>query len=355
MPALGTAYLGESYIGGHSDVAEEPVFPTGLAGLVDSTVEEFIAKQGDSGPAWVDHLTYSNGSLVNLKGCTVHLVMRSLSSRQPVQLTGQVEIPDPATGEVLYTPSSNDTASYGDFMAVWVVTYPSGSQMTFPTVGYRTVRIEENLTAEDQELVSLGELKDYLNIPPDDRAHDAKLMSFIRGIRPLIEVLTGPIIPRQFDEWYDGGHPWVTLRHRPRAGTGTTPILNVMACSEYLGPVEWPLAIIASPDEGQLYSCMVDLRLGRVVRRTAGGGTQPFPYQPQAVHVVYEAGQEQVPENVRLAALETIREAYDTTQAVGRGRRTVADEQETSLSLAQAFSIHGKRLLAPTRKGPAFA
>src|SRR2546427_753279 len=134
---------------------------------------DYVVKQSDTAPALVDTLTYSDGNPVDLTGCSVALVMRSLTSSAPVELTGQVTITNPLGGALQYSPSSEDTAAAGLFMANWIVTYPDATRMTFPSVGYISVAVEENLTTPGgQQLVGLSDVKDYLNVPPGDRIHD---------------------------------------------------------------------------------------------------------------------------------------------------------------------------------------
>src|ERR1700684_417641 len=186
MPVLAGSYLGETYLGGLGNV-EVVEYPPGLPRLVDSAIGEYVAKQGDSGPAWLDKLTWSDGTPVNLVGCTVQFVLRSLSSNAAVQLTGEVEIPAPYAGEVLYSPSAQDTALAGEYMACWVIAFPNGRRETAPTEGYREVRIEPSLTAETRQLVSLPEVKQHLRLPPNDSTHDAELIGLIDDGQPLIE------------------------------------------------------------------------------------------------------------------------------------------------------------------------
>lgn len=354
---LGGSYLGETYLGGPGATAEVPPFPIGEPLLVDSAIGEFVAKQGDSGPAWLDTLTWGDGKPVNLEGCTVQFVLRSLSSNAPVQLTGQVEVPGPYTGSVLYQPSTQDTQSAGEYMACWVITFPNGRRETAPTEGYREVRIEPNLTAETQQLVSLPEVKQHLRLPPNDSTHDAELIGLIEDVQPLIEEHTGPIVPKVYDEWYEGGHSTISLRHKPSFGYGTTPLLRVMAVSEYRGPIEYNLAIVPTPTQGSVYSEMTHDELGLIVRRTSGGGTYSWWQDPshpqQSVHVIYEAGQEVVPRNVARAAKEAIRWWWTTTMATGKGRETVADA-ETQLPLV-ALPYHVVAMLSPTRRHPSLA
>jgi hypothetical protein len=98
--------------------------------------------------------------------------------------------------------------------------------------------------------------------------------------------------------------------------------------------------------------------LGTIVRRTSGGGTCAFwddPSHPeQSVHVVYYVGQEEVPENVNMAALETIRWWFTTTQQVGRGRQAAADAEVEGRPLV-ALPYHAEALLEPTRRAPVVA
>lgn len=355
MPVLAGAYLGETYLGGLSDLAEIPKYPTGLSLLVDSATGEYVAKQGDDGPAWLDTLTWSDGTAVNLEGCTVQFVLRSLSGL-PVRLTGQVEVPGPYTGHVAFSPSSHDTGSAGDYMAVWRIVFPNGEVRTAPTEGYREVRIEPGLAAEAQQLVSLTEVKEELLIPADNLKHDSKLMRWIKALTPLIEDLTGPIVPKVYDEWYRGGHTRISLRHGPHTGLGTTPVLNVLAVTEYRGPIPYDLLNVPTPIQGSAYSIMVNKQLGYIARRTSGGGAMPFwrdsEHDDQNVNVRYESGQEETPENVRMAAVEAVKWWWESTQPIGKGLMSGSAGPEESGKPMVALPYHVEAILAPTRKGP---
>lgn len=205
-------------------------------------------------------------------------------------------------------------------------------------------------------LITLPEAKEAAGIAENNTTQDKKLELLLEAVTPTIEHQTGPIIPRRFEEWHDGGNTYILLRRRPSTSLGVSPLLTVVACSEYLGPIEWPLKIIASPDQSELYSCMLDPQMWRVVRRTAGGGVQPFPYGPQSVHVVYEAGLAEVPPNVKMALREALREFWQTTQQVGQGRQTVADTEESSgRSLPWLVARHALGMIAPMKRAPSLA
>jgi len=318
---------------------------------------DYTIKQGDTAPALADTLTYADGTPVNLTGATISLVARSMTSSAAIELTGTVTITNPATGQILYQPSTQDTALAGDRMANWIVNF-GATQMTFPTDGYIWWQVEPNLASEPQALVSLPDVKDYLNSFGTDRLHDNKLLGYIQAATVVIENVVGPVIVRTIDEWHAGGNTHITLRRRPSTALGTTPVLTLIACSEYNGPVEWPLAIVQSPDLGQLYSVMLDQRLAKVVRRTAGGTVQPFPYNGdgQDVHIVYQAGQQTVPANVREATLEAIRINYQQTMPTGTASRTIADDDDRSgPPLGFYLPRHCMELLAPMRRFPSFA
>ena len=317
---------------------------------------DFSIVAGDVEPIFTDALTYVNGEKVNLEGATVSFTMRAPTANAPVALTGTTTITQAKEGRVAFQCSAADSANVGNYMASWRVTFGAGQTMTFPTVGYLWVTVQESLlTPGGAQIVSLPELKDYLQIPPQDRAHDVALLRRIETVRPLIENITGPMLPKVYDEKYEGGNNIISLLHSPNHGYGTSPVLNLMAVSEFRGPIEYPLSIIQNPVLGSIYSVELDARLGEITRRTAGGGTIAFQPGRNSIHVVYEAGQSEVPANVHEAACEWIRINYQTTQAVGAGRLTVADTEEGGRPLGFSMPNSVREILEPTRRHPSIA
>jgi hypothetical protein len=320
---------------------------------------DYTVKQGDSFPIFVDTTNYTTAlaTLTTLTDATATLNLRALTSPAPLTLTGISAINN-TIAAFTFTPTPADTAQPGTYMATWTITTATGGKLTLPTDGYLWINVEQNLsTAGGQQLVSLPEVKEHLNITSANRYTDTKLLRWIAGVRPVIEMVTGPIVVQQFDEWHDGGQLYIRLRHSPSTGYGASPVLTPIACSEYIVgvPVEWALAIVGTPDQGQMYSCQFDVRTGRVIRRTAGGAVQPFPAGPNTVHVVYQAGQQTVPANVTEGTLELLRENYRETQAVGHGAQAQADVDDTGPPKGYYISKHVRELLAPNRKHPAVA
>lgn len=353
---IGTLPPGSIILGNVTENETGASVPPGVLGMT-SLLDGWQCKQGDDALTFRDALTYSDGSPADLTGATVALVMRNLAAATPVFLSGAGVVSDPSGGTVQYKPSAEDTALAGDYTSTWIVSFSDGTVMTFPSLGYIAITIEPAMDSEPQMFVDLETIKRYpgMSIEANDRHLDVRLIDFIQAVQPLIEHVTGPILPTIFEEWHDGGQNYIQLRHRPSVGYGTTPVLDLIACSEYNGPIEWPLAVIQSPDQGQMYSCQLDARLGRVVRRTAGGGVQPFPYQPEAVHVVYQAGQTTVPANVRLAVCESVRLYWQTVQPIGTGRRNAADQLNLGPASISVLPPSVERLLQPTRRHPSVA
>lgn len=330
------------------------------------TAFDFETVQGNT-PVWADTLTYSDGSVANLTGATLSFIMRSLVADAPLTLTGVTTSPSPTTGAIQFAATATDTAAAGQYMAQWKVVFAGGAVWTFPTVGYLSICIHENLvTVGGAQLVSVPDVKQYLKIPANNRNLDAELIRYIHAARPIVENITGPIIPTVFDEWHAGGGPTIQLRRTPSTSYATMPVLDLagsgvtpagvtvtLGVHEFLGSQDHPLALVATPNLGTTYSCMVD-GIGTITRLAGGGGRSCFP-GGESVHVIYRAGQSAVPPNVTEGTLELIRVNYNTTQPTGSGRYAQADEQDTSAPLTFFVPRGVRELLAPGRRHPSIA
>ena len=312
---------------------------------------DFVIKSGDTLPILTDTLTYSNGTPVNLSGCTVQFIMRSVTAVLPTT-NAPATVVTPATGSVSYTFTATDTAQAQRAQGTWVVTNASGQVQQWPTDGYLDIAIEENLTSPGgQQLVSLGECKDYLNISTTDRSRDAKLLRFITQLTPVIEAITGDITQKVIaNEMHDGGTTRISLlRH---------PVVSIQSVSEYLGPVEYRLNQIPTgrPDLGTLYSYMFEQDRS-IVRRGPGGAVMPFFGGTDSVDVTYIAGLTSVPPNVTQAACELVRTHFQLTQQ-GRPRPggSQVDDDEPNRPI-MGFMVSGRvrELLEPSRRHPSVA
>lgn len=317
-------------------------------------VADLTIRQGDTLPAFPVTILDSSGSPLNLAGATVTLVMRQALSSLPA-LSAPMTVTNPTAGQVVYNWGASDTANAGLFDAEIHVALSGGGSYTYPNDGYLTVQVEENLLSQNQTIVTLADAKDTLIIDASDKTQDAKILRFLRGMQVVIEAHIGPVIVRTFDEWYDGGTPYVRLIHRPTLAQGADPVMTLMSCSEYVGPIEWPLHVVSTPAQGSLYSCMLDRQTGTVVRRTAGGGVQAFPPMPLSVHAIYQAGLKSVPVNIYEGSLDFLRENFRKTAQVGGFDSMNNSDQVTADVLGSVLSDRVRQWIGPMKKHPSVA
>src|ERR1039457_3499102 len=114
---------------------------------LSSSTAKFKIKQGDVLPVLTDAITYSDGSTApSFTGASVSFVMRALTANNVTTNTAAT-LGNSATaaslGGLSYTFTKADTATAGLYSAYWLNT---GTGQVYPTDGYVTVEVEENLT-----------------------------------------------------------------------------------------------------------------------------------------------------------------------------------------------------------------
>jgi hypothetical protein len=309
---------------------------------------DYSAKHGDTALVCLDTLTYSDGTAANLAGATVHFVMRARSANA-VTTDLAASIVSASAGTVSYALTAQDTAVAGLYAQEWVVTFSGGTIEHFPTQGYNTVEIQENLTTVNQSIVELDDIKDYLNFSTTDRTHDGELLRFAAGLTPVVEFIVGPVLPKTYTERYNGGSPVISLRHRP--------IISVSNVVAVLGPIAYTLTQVPSRDQGVIYGYFFD-PAGSIWCTTAGGGLQPFFGGSDSITVTYTAGFVKTPENIRMGMLELIRVNYQQTQQGGGGRiggGLIMDEEPVTQMLGFTVPNRVREMLGPNRRHPSIA
>jgi hypothetical protein len=314
-----------------------------------TTTYDFVVKKGDTSPAFTATIVDNTGVPVNLAGASVRFVARALTAVAPT-INASATIVSAGAGTVSYTPTANDTAIPGMYMVEWHVTASGGGLSTFPTDGWQSLWVEEDLVSPGGAmLVSLPEVKDHLRLPSTDRSHDARLRAMINAVTPVIEGITGPVVQRIYqNETYDGGNFFISLRHRP--------VLSVQSVVEYRGPIAYTLTQVPTPDLGSIYSYMFEAP-GRIVRRTVGGGITAFPAGADQVFVTYTAGYQTTPYNIREAALELIRVNYQQTEQGGRPQWGTDESVEPVAGPMLGFFVPNRvrELLSPSKRYPSVA
>lgn len=114
---------------------------------------DFSIKQYDTKPVFSAVLRDPSGNPVDLSTATsVEFRLRKSNERAHVVAAASIDV-DPTTGRVSYAWADGDTDLVGDGMeAVIVVTWNDGSEQTFPTVGYVSVDVKDNIEAENADL-----------------------------------------------------------------------------------------------------------------------------------------------------------------------------------------------------------
>ena len=109
----------------------------------------FSITQGDLLPALEDQLLDGGGEPVSLpEGSTVTFVVARRRGEPPTIDAAAEVVGDGVVGHVRYPWLAGDTDEAGEFIYVWVVTWPdtAGKPQTFPSPGANKLVIERRLT-----------------------------------------------------------------------------------------------------------------------------------------------------------------------------------------------------------------
>lgn len=153
-------------------------------------------------------------------------------------------------------------------------------------------------------------------ISKSDTVDDVELGGFVDAITGVVESITGPINSVAVTDTFS---PCEASRVYLRR----VPVLAVTSVKEYRGSTTYTLTNqpVGSATDVYGYS-LDDASYGVVVRRSVASVEVPFG---DIVVVTYTAGYATVPANVRLAALELIRENWVGSK--NPGRRPPAEQQ----------------------------
>lgn len=184
------------------------------------------------------------------------------------------------------------------------------------------------VTAAAARVVSLREVKAFLNKDPDQTEDDEELADVIDAAQDMIVRDYGPVLPTVYVERHEVAGPHALLRQRPILGVtsvsrtlyGGTP--SVVAPTGYdwdaLTGLLWPLS---------------------------ASGARAL-WSPGYLDVTYRAGRNPVAQNYRLAAKELSGHLWRNTQ-LGRARRqrSGADDEAATAGLGYSFPYRVRELL----------
>lgn len=103
-------------------------------------------KRGDTRHAIRAVLKNTQGTPVNLSGCSVSFYMAPLG--RPPTISRQVDVHDAEAGEVWVVFAPGETDISGVYRAEFRVAYGDGRKETFPNDGYLSIQILGNLSKE---------------------------------------------------------------------------------------------------------------------------------------------------------------------------------------------------------------
>lgn len=159
------------------------------------------------------------------------------------------------------------------------------------------------------DLVTLSDVKQHLQIPPTNTTYDYQFQGFIYACEDVIRAECGDIMPRHYDEYYDGGNYVLYLRHRP--------ILSIENVEEGWGWLNHELDYqqVNTVPAGNVYAYSIDApEAGAISRRSAGNVVIPFVPGMKNIRVIYTAGRQTIPGTIRLASLELIAHWFQSSQ-----------------------------------------
>jgi hypothetical protein len=106
---------------------------------------DFVIKAHDQLPAIAATLVDADLVPVDISDATVLFIMANATSRV-VKLTSEATVVDGVAGRVEYQwNDTTDTATPGEYVAEWQVTFGDGKKQTFPSNSYNTVSIVADL------------------------------------------------------------------------------------------------------------------------------------------------------------------------------------------------------------------
>lgn len=194
-------------------------------------------------------------------------------------------------------------------------------------------------------LVTLDEVKAHLN--KTDFNDDLELQGFVDAATPLIENMAGPVIPRTVTEYHSGGMTSITLNSQP--------VQSVTSIVETYGQTNYSLTQVELGQGMTGFAFTLDPLMGRIVRR-AYNAEAMFPIGNNNVKVVYVAGRNEVPANVRLATLMLIQHLWTTSQMNRNGGRpSIGGDDNFVPGMGFAVPNRVKELLQQSPRVPGVA
>jgi hypothetical protein len=105
---------------------------------------DFSIKKNDTLPALKLQFKNDNSVPINLSGCSIVFNYRLRQSNSFV-VSRSVPVEDPLNGIAQYVWVNGDTDNLGVYIGEFVITFPSGKELTFPEDTYIIFEVVDNV------------------------------------------------------------------------------------------------------------------------------------------------------------------------------------------------------------------
>lgn len=195
------------------------------------------------------------------------------------------------------------------------------------------------------QLLSLGDLRDQLNINPADTSGTAKLRRFLQSATDVVQNITGPILPQSITRQFDGEGTFLVLPER-----WVSAISSVV---ETRGITNYTLTEQPLGHSVDAFGYTWDRQTNKIIRRAYGGAVALFPPGLGVVAVGYTAGMATIPQDISDATGELIRHWWSHGQQPFRGvfQATPGDDDGGTVTvMGYAVPNRVNEMLAPYRR-----
>lgn len=251
--------------------------------------------------------TYNVGSVVRIP-ITVRDIAGALVNPATVSLS--IQLPSMAT----VGPFTPTLASLGNYYYDYATT-ASGHHIWRVTTSAPTSvgegEFDVTLAYAAGGIVSLADAKQALN--KTGTADDAEITAVIDAVTDLARYHIGEVTPVTYVESYDGGRPYILLRH--------TPVLSVTSVDEWLAGLHYTDTSQPPGSTTSQYGYSLDNgESGVLARRSSAGQLYPFLPGSGNILVTYVAGRSVVPAAIARGALEFVQMLWHASQQGTSGR-----------------------------------
>jgi hypothetical protein len=165
-------------------------------------VADFFLNAGDTASPIFETLEDDNGAAVDLQGATIHVTVTPIRGGTPIidAAANNLQVGDGSDGtkgQVSYGEGAapytgSQTATAGDYLYQWRVTFSGGGIQTFPNDGYRLLTIQPDAPTTAGRYLQREELKKTLSLSNESYA-DADIDVAIEAASRGLEAAYGTV------------------------------------------------------------------------------------------------------------------------------------------------------------------